>query len=82
MKMLSQTLSFSEKLRALKSFFINTDILIILKSYWLARIMALFLAADYLQPSSARKKPEFLAAIKIGSPMARKTADFLAWSRL
>jgi hypothetical protein len=93
--MLSQTLSFSEKLRALKSFFINTYIKVLfcgqIKCRFLnpnqnlspsARKPRHFLAIGQSHPSSARKKPEFLAAIKIRSPMARKTADFLAWSRL
>ena len=42
--------------------------------------MALFLAADYLQPSSAIKKPEFLAAIQTSSSMARNKPVFLASS--
>jgi hypothetical protein len=47
-----------------------------------ARIMALFLAAVYLQSSAAIKVHEFLAAIQISSSIARNKLVFLASSRL
>jgi len=40
------------------------------------------LAAGLFQPSSARKQPEFLAAIQTQPSMARKKPVFLASSRL
>ena len=55
-------------------------ILVIIKSYWVARKKPVFLAADYFQPSSAIKKPEFLAAIQTSSSMARNKPVFLASS--
>ena len=72
MKMLSQTLSFSEKLRALKSFFINTYI----KVLFCGQIKCRFLSPNQNPSPLARKTRYFWSLVSLILHRPEKSPNF------